>query len=57
MGNAGQMSRDARTVDLNIQSGETINAPVFMRVIIANPVCVNFSSSSGAVGMIITMST
>ncbi|KAL0202352.1 hypothetical protein M9458_000370, partial [Cirrhinus mrigala] len=48
VGNAVQMSRDVHTVDLNLQSSETVNAPVLTRNNISNPVTVNFSSSAGA---------
>ncbi|KAK2909511.1 hypothetical protein Q8A67_005348 [Cirrhinus molitorella] len=47
-GNAVRMSRDAHNVDLNLQLGEAVNAPVLTRNIISNPVSANFSSSSGA---------
>ncbi|KAF4118045.1 hypothetical protein G5714_000096 [Onychostoma macrolepis] len=43
---AEQLEKDVRNaVQMNLQSGETVNAPVLMRNI-TNPVSVNFSSSS-----------
>ncbi|RXN13519.1 LRR and PYD domains-containing 6-like protein [Labeo rohita] len=52
VGNAvDQMTRDAHTVDLTFLSGIPVNAPVLTRNNISNPVTLNFSSSSGAVGL------